>query len=128
MVQIINLITDLKYFWMYPYVIKVEGNQKGVNIYAMSNKAAITQIKLSFAKAHPYITPEDIPKEMVTPAGDIVDSKITIQAAISQVERIANIRGIKKTVLQSLINNYKIQLSDKLLVDVIQLNAKLNEI
>lgn len=128
MVQIINLITDLKYFWMYPYVLKIEASQKGTDLCAISTEAAITEIKLSFAKAHPYIKPEDIPIEMVTPAGDIVDSRITIKAAESQIERVAKARGIRKSVLQSLINNYKIQLSDKLLVDVIQLNAKLNEI
>lgn len=128
MEQIISLISDLRYFWMHPYVIKDETEEKESNICAKSHSAALAQIRLSFEEAHPYILEENIPKDMITPAGCIIDPKITVEAAKSQIQRIANARGVDKSVLDNLVNDNKIECSEKSLVDVIQLNIKLDEI
>lgn len=54
-------------------------------------------------KAHPCLSVENIPTEMITLGGDFVDSKRTIRAVQSQRLRIVLTRGIKKLRIETLV-------------------------
>lgn len=114
---------------MHPYVIYVDVSDGVDNGDAENMSEAEALIRSQFMLVHPYLSSDDVPSEMITPADDIVDSKISLRAAKAQLRRVALIRGISQSSILQLIDNCTIQLcGGKPEIDVIQLNIKLNEI
>jgi len=57
----------------------------------------------NFLKAHPYLTEDEIPSEMVTSSGSGMDPDISPEGAYVQIRRVAQARGMNQEILREIV-------------------------
>lgn len=103
-----NFTEDI-YFWGRP---SCAGDGYDASSSAGSNKGPSNEEYLSEVKAridtflvhHPYLTREEVPAEMVTASASGLDPDISPKAAYTQVQRVAQARGLSPESVMALVN------------------------
>lgn len=103
-----NFTEDI-YFWGRP---SYAGDGYDASSSAGSNKGPSNEEYLSEVKAridtflvhHPYLTREEVPAEMVTASASGLDPDISPKAAYTQVQRVAQARGLSPESVMALVN------------------------
>lgn len=103
-----NFTEDI-YFWGRP---SYAGDGYDASSSAGSNKGPSNEEYLSEIKAridtflvhHPYLTREEVPAEMVTASASGLDPDISPKAAYTQVQRVAQARGLSPESVMALVN------------------------
>ncbi len=125
-----------KYFWSRPSAVDYDASSTGGSNYGNQNPELLKQIEERSQKLlvhNPGVSKADIPVELITASGSGLDPHISKQAALIQVNRIAEIRGIVKEDLVNLINKYNEDaflglFGPKDIVNVLKLNIALDQI
>ena len=100
--------SQAQYFWGRPSAVAY--NAAGS---AGSNKGAFNPDYLKevesridmLLKHHPYASRKDIPADLVTASGSGLDPDISVKAALLQVKRVADNRGLRENQVKELVNN-----------------------
>lgn len=125
---------DPKYFWSRPSAIDYNplpsgGSNLGPTSAVLQKKVRERQEKLM--QAHGLTDPQTIPSELVYASGSGLDPDISVEAALFQVDRIAQARQIEKEQLLSLIKQSTKRHTFGLLgpdyVNVLKLNLALDK-
>ena len=103
-----NFTEDI-YFWGRP---SYAGDGYDASSSAGSNKGPSNEEYLSeinaridtFLVHHPYLTREEVPAEMVTASASGLDPDISPKAAYTQVQRVAQARGLSPESVMALVN------------------------
>jgi K+-transporting ATPase ATPase C chain len=104
---------DPRYFWgrlsatsPYPYNASAS---TGSNL-GPSNPALMEEVKARIAalKAADPTNNSPIPVDLVTSSGSGLDPDISVAAALYQVPRVANARGLSEEVVRSLVNSFTV--------------------
>jgi len=129
---------SLKYFWSRPSFINYNPLPSGASNLGPLNPQLlinINQKELTFLKANKMKEDSDIPPEMVTASGSGLDPHISPAAALLQVSRVAEARGMdreKQDKIVILIKNVTERRQFSLLgeprINVFLLNLKLDSI
>lgn len=105
-----NFTEDI-YFWGRP---SCAGDGYDASSSAGSNKGPSNEEYLSEVKAridtflvhHPYLTREEVPAEMVTASASGLDPDISPKAAYTQVQRVAQARGLSPESVMALVSSH----------------------
>lgn len=85
----------------------------------------------NFLAAHPYLSREEVPAEMVTASGSGLDPDISPRGAQVQVQRVAEARGLDVAAVQRLVDTQTqkpwLGLFGTAKVNVLRLNVALEE-
>jgi K+-transporting ATPase ATPase C chain len=128
---------DPKYFWgrlsatsPYPYNAAASS---GSNL-GPTNPTLLDMVKARIAalKAADPTNTQPIPVDLVTSSGSGLDPDISLAAALYQLPRVARARGLSKSSLRSLVDQYTqgrtLGFLGEARVNVLQLNLALDEI
>lgn len=99
--------TSDKYFQSRPSAINYNAAGSGGSNKAPSNSEYLETVKArmdTFMLHNPSIQKNEIPVDLITASGSGLDPHISIQAALIQVKRIAEIRGLSESDIQKLID------------------------
>ena len=128
---------DPKYFWgrlsdtgSYPYNASASG---GSNLSVLNpNLQAAVQQRLADLKAADPGNTLPVPVDLVTASGSGLDPNISIEAANYQAARVARVRGLSVSQVQSLIEKYTtgrfLGFIGEPVVNVLELNLALDQI
>lgn len=123
--------TDAKYFWTRPSAVSYDGSGSGGSNKAISNSEYLEEVSTridDFLVAHPYLTREQVPSEMVTASASGLDPHISVEAAMVQAQRVAMARGISEDDLKKIIDSQiESTLSAVPIINVLKLNVMLDE-
>ena len=75
--------TDTRYFWGRPSAVDYNGGGSGGSNKAATNPEYLAEVERrvqDFLAAHPYLTREEVPSEMVTASGSGLDPDISPRA------------------------------------------------
>ena len=124
-----------KYFWSRPSAVGYNAAGSGGSNKGPSDSAYLKQVQANidtFMVHNPTITKLDIPADMVTASGSGLDPDISVQGALVQVNRIANVRKLAPDQVLALVN---LHIEKPLLglfgperVNVLKLNIALDEL
>lgn len=113
--------------------IHFQSRPANVSNWGPNNPALVTNVsqRVAYQKAlNPTINL--VPIDLVTQSGSGVDPNISLESALLQVPRIANLTGISQDVLVRLVNHYTVGpvvgVFGAPRVDVLQLNVALNSL
>lgn len=85
---------------------------------------------MAFLAAHPYLSREEVPAEMVTASGSGLDPDISIRGAEVQIRRVAGARGMSeaevKKIVEENIHKPWLGLFGTYKVNVLKLNVALD--
>jgi K+-transporting ATPase ATPase C chain len=102
---------DPKYFWgrlsatgPYPYNAAASSGSN----YGPSNPALLDAVKARIAalKAADPANTQPIPVDLVTASGSGLDPDISVAAALYQIPRVANLRGMSESAVRVLVDKY----------------------
>lgn len=100
--------TDTCYFWGRPSAVDYNGGASGGSNKATTNPEYLEEVEgriEAFLSAHPYLSREEIPSEMVTASGSGLDPDISPRAAAVQVKRVAEKRGLSEASVKNLVDS-----------------------
>nr|WP_294859818.1 potassium-transporting ATPase subunit KdpC [uncultured Fluviicola sp.] len=100
--------TKNRYFWGRPSAVNYNGAGSGGSNKGPSNPDYLKEVELridTFLVYHPYLDRKEVPAELVTASGSGLDPNISLQAAIVQVKRVAQVRNLNEEQLQILVKN-----------------------
>ncbi len=129
--------TDATHFWGRP---SMAGDGYDGTSSAGSNKGATNEEYLaevetrvdSFLAAHPYLSREEVPAEMVTASASGLDPHITPESAYVQVKRVADARHMSEDDVRAIVDECVEQPLLGILgtakVNVLKLNIALEEV
>lgn len=127
--------SDDSYFWSRPSAVDYDASSTGGSNSGPSNPeylATVQQRIDTFLAHHPGISKKDIPSDMVTAGGSGLDPHISVEGALIQVNRVAQVRNIPASQVKALVEEYTEQpLLDFMgtqKVNVLKLNIALNKI
>ena len=106
--NIAQKFTDDKYFWSRPSAVDYNAAGSGGSNKGPSNPEYLKTVHDridTFMLHNPTVKKGDIPSDIVTASGSGEDPNISVQAAIIQIARIANVRNIPEKDIQKLVNN-----------------------
>lgn len=121
-----------RYFWSRPSAVAYNAAGSAGSNKGPSNPAYLQEVQAridSFLAHHPGISRQQIPSDMVTASGSGLDPDISLQGAIIQAARIAQVRNLSKEKVMSLINNHtekSINGIEK--INVLQINIALDQL
>lgn len=126
--------TDVRYFWGRPSAVDYNGGGSGGSNKATTNPEYLAEVEQrvgDFLAAHPYLSREEVPSEMVTASGSGLDPDISPRGAQVQVRRVAEARGIDTAVVRHLVDSLTrkpwLGLFGTEKVNVLRLNIALEE-
>ena len=127
--------TDSVYFWGRPSNVDYNGGGSGGSNKATTNPehlAGVEQRVQDFLAAHPYLSREEVPAEMVTASGSGLDPDISPRGAQAQVRRVAEARGLDTATVRHLVDSLTqkpwLGLFGTEKVNVLRLNVALEEL
>jgi potassium-transporting ATPase KdpC subunit len=127
--------TSANYFHGRISSVEYKGDSSGSNNYAPSNKDLLARTEQSledWKKANPTVPVSEVPMDLVTNSGSGLDPHISPQAAYVQVDRVAEVRGMKQEVLKKLIEEHiegkDLGLFGEEKVNVLKLNIALDNV
>lgn len=100
--------TDTRYFWGRPSAVDYNGGGSGGSNKATTNPEYLAEVEQrvqDFLAAHPYLTREEVPSEMVTASGSGLDPDISPRGAQIQVRRVAEARGLDAAAVRHLVDS-----------------------
>ena len=100
--------TDVRYFWGRPSAVDYNGGGSGGSNKATTNKEYLAEVEqrvANFLAAHPYLSREEVPSDMVTASGSGLDPDISPRGAQVQVRRVAEARGLDAADVQRLVDS-----------------------
>ncbi len=124
-----------KYFWGRPSAVDYNAAATGGSNKGPTNPDYLAEVEKrieDFLEKNPEVKRNEIPSDLVTASGGGLDPHISPQAAFIQIPRIANERGIERTVIKKLVEeNIEPPLfgmfgTEK--VNVLKLNMELDEL
>ena len=89
--------TDSIYFWGRPPAVDYDGGGAGGSNKGTTNPEYLAEVEgriAAFLEAHPYLSREEVPSEMVTASGSGLDPDISVRGAEVQARRVAEARGM----------------------------------
>lgn len=92
-----QIFTDSIYFWGRPSAVDYDGGGAGGSNKATTNPEYLAEVEgriAAFLEAHPYLSREEVPSEMVTASGSGLDPDISPRGAEVQARRVAEARGM----------------------------------
>jgi K+-transporting ATPase ATPase C chain len=98
--------TDNKYFWSRPSAVNYNAAGSGGSNKGPDNPDYLTQVQANidtFVKHNPNIKKADIPSDIVTASGSGLDPHISVQGAKIQIARVAKVRGLDKSKVETLV-------------------------
>lgn len=104
--------TKDKYFYSRPSAVNYNAASSGGSNKGPSNPEYLKEVSAridTFLAHNPDVKKSEVPSELVCASGSGLDPHISVQAAIVQVSRIAKIRNLDQTLIQTLIS----QLTEK---------------
>ena len=117
-----QVFTDSIYFWGRPSAVDYNGGGSGGSNKATTNPEYLAEVEQrvqDFLAAHPYLSREEVPSEMVTPRGAEV-----------QIRRVAAARGMSeaevKKIVEENIHKPWLGLFGTYKVNVLKLNVALD--
>ena len=125
--------TDSVYFWGRPSNVDYNGGGSGGSNKGTNNPEYLAQVEEridAFLAAHPYLSREEVPAEMVTASGSGLDPDISIRGAEVQIRRVAGARGMSeaevKKIVEENIHKPWLGLFGTYKVNVLKLNVALD--
>ena len=100
--------TDVRYFWGRPSAVDYNGGGSGGSNKATTNPDYLAEVEQrieTFLAAHPYLTREEVPSEMVTASGSGLDPDISPRGAQVQVQRVAEARGLDAATVRNIVDS-----------------------
>lgn len=100
--------TDMRYFWGRPSAVGYHGGGSGGSNKGTTNPEYLAEVErriAGFLAAHPYLSRDEAPSEMVTASGSGLDPDITPCGAAVQVRRVAQARGLDTVIVQNLVDS-----------------------
>lgn len=126
--------TDVRYFWGRPSAVDYNGGGSGGSNKGTANPEYLAEVEQrvqDFLTAHPYLSRDDVPSEMVTASGSGLDPDISPRGAQVQVNRVAAARGLDTAVVRHLVDSLTqgpwLGLFGTSKVNVLRLNVALDE-
>ncbi|QQS36806.1 MAG: K(+)-transporting ATPase subunit C [Ignavibacteriales bacterium] len=95
-----------KYFWGRPSAVDYNAAATGGSNKGPTNPDYIAEVEKridDFLRKNPEIKRNEIPSDLVTASGGGLDPHISPQAAFIQIPRVADVRGIERTVIKKLV-------------------------
>ena len=92
-----QIFTDSIYFWGRPSAVEYDGGGAGGSNKGTTNPEYLAEVEgriAAFLEAHPYLSREEVPSEMVTASGSGLDPDISVRGAEVQARRVAQARGM----------------------------------
>ena len=92
-----QIFTDSIYFWGRPSAVDYDGGGAGGSNKGITNPEYLAEVEgriAAFLEAHPYLSREEVPSEMVTASGSGLDPDISVRGAEVQARRVAQARGM----------------------------------
>ena len=92
-----QIFTDSIYFWGRPSAVDYDGGGAGGSNKGTTNPEYLAEVEgriAAFLEAHPYLSREEVPSEMVTASGSGLDPDISVRGAEVQARRVAQARGM----------------------------------
>ena len=92
-----QIFTDSIYFWGRPSAVDYDGGGAGGSNKGTTNPEFLAEVEgriAAFLEAHPYLSREEVPSEMVTASGSGLDPDISVRGAEVQARRVAQARGM----------------------------------
>lgn len=127
--------TDSIYFWGRPSAVDYNGGGSGGSNKGTTNPEYLAEVEqriADFLAAHPYLSRNEVPSEMVTASGSGLDPDISPRGAQVQVRRVALARGLDTSVVQHLVDSLTqrpwLGLFGTEKVNVLRLNVALEEL
>ena len=125
--------TDSVYFWGRPSNVDYNGGGSGGSNKATTNPEYLAQVEErvdALLAAHPYLSREEVPAEMVTASGSGLDPDISPRGAEVQIRRVAEARGMSveevKRIVDSVTEGPWLGLFGTSKVNVLKLNVALD--
>lgn len=125
--------TGGRYFWGRPSAVDYNGGGSGGSNKATTNPEYLAQVEErvdAFLAAHPYLSREEVPAEMVTASGSGLDPDISPRGAEVQIRRVAEARGMSveevKRIVDSVTEGPWLGLFGTSKVNVLKLNVALD--
>lgn len=92
-----QIFTDSIYFWGRPSAVDYDGGGAGGSNKGTTNPEYLAEVEgriAAFLEAHPHLSREEVPSEMVTASGSGLDPDISVRGAEVQARRVAQARGM----------------------------------
>ena len=86
-----QIFTDSIYFWGRPSAVDYDGGGAGGSNKGTTNPEYLAEVEgriAAFLEAHPYLSREEVPSEMVTASGSGLDPDISVRGAEVQARRV----------------------------------------
>lgn len=119
-----------RYFWSRPSAVSYNAAGSGGSNMGPSNPAylAVVEARIdTFLVHNPGVNRADIPSDMVTASGSGLDPDISLQGALLQAKRIANLRRQSVEKISALVQQYaETNIYGITRINVLQLNAALD--
>lgn len=129
-----QIFTDVRYFWGRPSAVDYNGGGSGGSNKATTNPEYLAEVEVrisEFLTAHPYLSREDVPSEMVTASASGLDPDISLRGAEVQVQRVATARGLTvdqvREIVASVAEQPWLGLFGTAKVNVLKLNVALEQ-
>ena len=128
-----QVFTEDIYFWGRPSAVEYNGGGSGGSNKGTNNPEYLAQVEEridAFLAAHPYLSREEVPAEMVTASGSGLDPDISPRGAEVQIRRVAGARGMSeaevKKIVEENIHKPWLGLFGTYKVNVLKLNVALD--
>ncbi|GGE26354.1 potassium-transporting ATPase subunit KdpC [Psychroflexus planctonicus] len=124
-----------KYFWSRPSAVDYDASSTGGSNYGNQSPDLLEEVQQRTEKLlqnNPGLEKSEIPVELITASGSGLDPHISKTAAMIQINRISEVRGIAKEDLTNLVNKHNEDallgiFGPKDIVNVLKLNIALDE-
>lgn len=100
--------SDSTHFWGRPSAVDYNGGGSGGSNKGTTNPEYLADMEqriADFLAAHPYLSREEVPSEMVTASGSGLDPDISPRGALVQVRRVAEARGLDVAAVQGIVDS-----------------------